>query len=536
MLLEAAERDVTPARPQQRSPILKRAGVMSALLLAACLALVAHRHVGSTAKAVGVASSEESLREHSVEANEFKVHNKNALDVATAINHFASQNQATYTLHKDKNAFEPFGARDIDHQAVKVASAEECKQRCTQDDDCDCITVLSTENKCWKRKDCTLDLMNSQWNEGYDTYMRDGRENKALTGDSKKVDELFDTYKDKNAYYPYGATDIDDAEGVGVSSELECKERCAADDRCDCVTYGFYRCWTRCKCDVANMTSPYNGGYNVFKKKDGAKAACPKMCFPNKTLIARNQKALEMLKTTPTMSINAELMWGDEFEGSSLKTDKWSVRQDGTTVNHELQAYKKGDNVQVMDGHLRLQAKCEEFQGQKYTSGKLHSRMLFRAGHRVEAKLRMSRGQGTWPAFWLMGTGKDPWPKVGEIDILEYTGCENDRIMGNLHYEHRHGDWPMKAYRTRNFDVSTWHTYRVDWRDIGLLFFVDDEVVGLIPAQDCINDWPYNQNEFFIILNLALGGSLGGTCLTDGKQPGCDEYMDVDYVRVYKIE
>jgi len=185
------------------------------------------------------------------------------------------------------------------------------------------------------------------------------------------------------------------------------------------------------------------------------------------------------------LEYSARLVWSDEFDGPKLNTSNWDEREDGIVNNGELQMYRrKNGNAYVEDGHLRIAAKCESYMGQEYTSSKLHSRVMFHTGHRVEARLRVSTGMGTWPAFWLMGSGTS-WPRVGEIDIFEYTGCKQDRAMGNLHTESRHGENCIRAYTQHGTDVQTWHRYRVDWVKIGMTFYIDDEVVVGILFANC---------------------------------------------------
>lgn len=459
---------------------------------------------------------------------------KTAFDVQGTSEEAVIMPSPKYTEHPEHNVYYPYGGIDIDIDPTHVDSADACKDRCTADEKCDCVTFFpkaTGESLCWKRRACILDNMVSPYNEGFTVFMKENSFHPAMTGQ----ESLYDVFPDKNAYAPFGALDIDNAEGVAVSSPHECLQRCTDDDRCDCVTFGIGRCWTRCNCEVDKMTSPYNEGHFVFKKKKPAKGVCPLPCSTSQEFMDDAKAKLRQFATSPPVITDSNLVWSDEFD-SAIDDGKWDVREDGDVVNDEAQMYRKGGgNSFTVEGHLTLKGKCESYNGASYTSAKLHSRQMFRAGVRVEARLRMSTGKGTWPAFWLMGSGKDPWPKVGEIDIMEYTGCNPGRVMGNLHYEHRHGDWPMQAYMKHQVDVSVWHTYAVDWLSSGMIFYVDGAAVGMIPAQQCVDDWPYNKNEFFIILNLALGGTLGGWCLNEAV-PECDQSMDVDWLRVWKIE
>jgi beta-glucanase (GH16 family) len=380
--------------------------------------------------------------------------------------------------------------------------------------------------------------MTSPYNKGYVTFVKNEEQLLQRIADERAQEEEnsdYLTWRDKNAYAPFGAVDLDGCTGAAVKDKLECQQRCTDDPKCDCVTFGFGQCWKRCDCDQNAMTSDFNVGYDTYKKKQGAAEECPPACVKDDTF---KEAALEKLKRREDSTMYTTLVWSDDFDGWGIDSAKWDVREDDSDDdinNNELQMYRK-DNAYVENGLLRLQAKCEKSGNQNFTSAKLHSRMMFKAGHRVQARLRMSTGNGTWPAFWMMGSGKDPWPMIGEIDILEYVGCTK-KVMGNLHTEHRHGDNGYSVYAKEPFeDIGSWHTFQVDWLSDGMIFYIDDERVKTVPAQNCYDDWPYNTNEFFIILNVALGGSLGGQCLLGGQQPSCDHWMEVDWVKVYEIQ
>jgi beta-glucanase (GH16 family) len=333
-------------------------------------------------------------------------------------------------------------------------------------------------------------------------------------------------YQDLNAFEPFGCTDITTNDDTTWGSEEECLALCSADDGCECATYERETggCWKRCNCVLEQMNSGYNAGFNVYMKDAGSSGACR----------ASTQSTTEHVdgsEYVPVKEYIDELEWFDNFDGSVLDESKWDIREGDVRVNDELQAYRRGGDNLVMTGQsMKIRALCEEYKGQSFTSVKLHSKVMWKAGHRVEAKIRMSTGPGTWPAFWLMGSGADEWPAVGELDILEYTGCANE-VMGNLHFRNRHGDNPVNTYKT-TVDASVWHTYRVDWVADGMTFYIDDAVVGHVASKGSYSAWPYNTNEFFIIINLAIGGTLGGPCLNGGVQPSCDEWMEVDWVRV----
>ena len=146
----------------------------------------------------------------------------------------------------------------------------------------------------------------------------------------------------------------------------------------------------------------------------------------------------------PVAPPGMELVWSDEFNGNEINRDNWRFDQGGWGWgNGESQFYTdRPQNARVVDGMLVIEAWEEEYLGSYYTSARLLSQGLqeFQYG-RIEARLNVPAGKGTWPAFWMLGTGfehfaEDParrWPNVGEIDIMEYVGREPDLVLGTIH-------------------------------------------------------------------------------------------------------
>ena len=152
----------------------------------------------------------------------------------------------------------------------------------------------------------------------------------------------------------------------------------------------------------------------------------------------------------------------------------------------------------------------------------------------------MPSGRGTWPAFWMFGadfdgertTRAEQWPNVGEIDIMEYIGREPDLILGTIHGPGYSGAGGRSQWIRQEFDIADdWHTYAVDWDEEGIRWFFDDEMYFELGPEDLGDrEWVFDQ-PFFIILNLAHGGTLGGIIDPDLEYP--IQYY-VDYVRVYQ--
>lgn len=238
-----------------------------------------------------------------------------------------------------------------------------------------------------------------------------------------------------------------------------------------------------------------------------------------------------------------KLVWSDEFNGTSLDLDNWNIEVNGNGGgNNEAQYYTdRAENVRVENGCLVLQARKEEYKGKSYTSGRINTRNKKKFAYgKIEASISLPSGGGTWPAFWMLGaTGM--WPNCGEIDIMEYVGNVPNRVLFTLHStKDRDGARSNKAAYINNIE-NTFHTYGIEWveqesngRDV-IRFYVDG-VVYNTQIENTIDDhdsWPFNR-EFYIILNLAIGGTLGGH-INDAIFNN-DVLMKVDWVRVYQRE
>jgi len=260
----------------------------------------------------------------------------------------------------------------------------------------------------------------------------------------------------------------------------------------------------------------------------------------------------EVVGLNPLMVHSAselELIWSDEFEGGSVDRQKWSMVQGGGGFgNQERQHYTdREDNARVQDGVLSITARCEWYGQDAFTSAKLTTEGLteWGPGHRVDVRARMPTGRGTWPAIWMLPkeSAYGKWPASGEIDIMEAVGCTQGKIYGTVHtgaYNHMRN---TQAFNTASLDVSEWHTYSVRWEESGIEWYVDDKIFSTFsPSAQSSDKWPFNK-EFYLILNLAVGGSWGAHCL-GGRRPSCSDWnefaqpqvMQVDYARVYRIK
>jgi len=259
--------------------------------------------------------------------------------------------------------------------------------------------------------------------------------------------------------------------------------------------------------------------------------------------------------TTEDLSLQAgetrwTLVWSDEFngpDGSRPDAAKWKFEIGGDGWgNHELQYYtNRPKNSFILGGNLVIQSLKERFTGsdhitREYTSARMTTQGLFEQAYgRFEARVKIPRGQGMWPAFWLIGNdfGKIGWPACGEIDVMENIGKEPSTIHGSMHGPGYSGDGDFTSvYKLPggvNFSDG-FHVFAIEWEPGIVRFFVDRELYATftpsrLPAG---MKWVFD-HPFYIILNVAVGGEWPGPPDSTTAFP---EAMLVDFVRVYKAQ
>lgn len=228
-----------------------------------------------------------------------------------------------------------------------------------------------------------------------------------------------------------------------------------------------------------------------------------------------------------------ELVWNDEFSGSKLGSDwTWEVKQAGW-VNNELQNYVKEDHVAtVSDGTLKINLINDNG---TIKSARLYARPNtgWKYGY-IEARIRLPKGKGTWPAFWMMPVNFKSWPADGEIDIMEEVGYNPNVVVSTIHCnKYNNGGTATESASRKVATAQTdFHTYAVEWTANYMTFYADGEKLLTYNNDGSGKDaWPFDA-AFYPILNLAWGGAWGG-------QQGVDESclpatMEVDYVRVFQ--
>ena len=244
------------------------------------------------------------------------------------------------------------------------------------------------------------------------------------------------------------------------------------------------------------------------------------------------------------------LVWSDEFsspDGSAPDPSKWTYDTGGKGWgNTELECYtNRLQNAQINRGNLVITAQqenapfvCSDGSTNSYTSARLKTQGLFSQAYgRFEARIKVSAGQGMWPAFWMLG--KDittaGWPTCGEIDIMENIGKEPGTVHGSLH-------GPSTTTRTSDATsiftlpagqafADDFHLFAVEWERGVVRFYVDSNLYATFTE----SQWPAGgtwvfDHPFFIILNVAVGGNWPGSPDSTTVFP---RHLLVDYVRVY---
>ncbi|MFE6188450.1 discoidin domain-containing protein [Streptomyces sp. NPDC056465] len=250
------------------------------------------------------------------------------------------------------------------------------------------------------------------------------------------------------------------------------------------------------------------------------------------------------------------LVWSDEFDGAAGgKPDSTKWRADpGTGPNNELENYTDHRNA-ALDGagHLVMEARKEVTAGSscprdplsgsttcQYTSARMNTGATFQFTYgRVEARIKVPKGNGLWPAFWMMGgdflTGR-PWPYNGEVDIMEILGKDVKTAYSTVHAPAYNGGGGIGAPYTLpgNADFSDdFHTWVADWNSKGITYSLDGRTVLTLDkeqVEQTRGPWIFD-HPHYLILNLAVGGDWPGP--TDASTP-FPAKMLVDHVRVYQ--
>jgi beta-glucanase (GH16 family) len=214
--------------------------------------------------------------------------------------------------------------------------------------------------------------------------------------------------------------------------------------------------------------------------------------------------------------------------------------------NQELQTYtNRADNAVLRDGLLVITARAERFTGsdgiaRDYTSARLKTKDRFQQTYgKFEARIQVPRGQGIWPAFWMLGSDIDAvsWPQCGEIDVMENIGREPTTIHGTLHGPgYSGGGGPGAAAPSPDGKpfADAFHVFAVEWEPGEVRWFLDGRQYFSRKPSDLPTGtrWVFD-HDFFLLLNVAVGGAWPGTPDATTTFP---QEMKVDYVRAYRLQ
>jgi beta-glucanase (GH16 family) len=251
-------------------------------------------------------------------------------------------------------------------------------------------------------------------------------------------------------------------------------------------------------------------------------------------------KSISISQNDPDYVEKLELIWSEEFEGSSVNTNDWTFETGSHGWgNNELQNYTDGDNAEVIEGKLIITARKvnDNYEPGSYTS----SRMTTRSKHsfqygRMEIRAKLPSGTGIWPAIWMLGSNYTSigWPDCGEIDIMEYVGYQPNTVHATIHNLSGYGSNGNGSSYELITCEEEFHNYGIIWTEYKISFYVDstDNIIHTYaPPVKNEENWPFDQPAFFI-LNVAVGGDWGGAQGIDNSI--FPQSMEIDYVRVYQ--
>jgi beta-glucanase (GH16 family) len=224
-----------------------------------------------------------------------------------------------------------------------------------------------------------------------------------------------------------------------------------------------------------------------------------------------------------------KVIWSDEFTSPTIDGTKWSLTNEAANSNSELEYYSNSSkNAFIEGGSLILRALKENIGGRNYTSAKLTTRSkgdwLY---GRIEVRAKLNRGQGIWPAIWMMPTDNayGGWPSSGEMDIMELLGHQPAKVYGTLHWNaNGHQQQGSSKTLTGATFADDYHVFGYEWDNSQQRWYIDDVLYF-----STTKGQPFDK-RFYLILNVAVGGSWPGNPDATTTFPND---MSVDYVRMY---
>lgn len=273
--------------------------------------------------------------------------------------------------------------------------------------------------------------------------------------------------------------------------------------------------------------------------------------------------AVSRTLTVTTLPPGKVLLWSEEFKGaagSAPSNTTWTPDiGDGCAGgncgwgNNERQFYTAGANQLdgTAEGNLVVTATRAGASSNRcyygtcaWTSGKIHTngKVSFSYGQ-LEARVKVPAGGGTWPAFWMLGSniGSVGWPRCGELDIMEAVGNAPKMLWGTAHMADGNGRRVLRGGTTQLPDdlSAGYHVFAVNWTPTSITWLLDYKPYYTVTKNDFgYATWPFGPSangtapRMFAILNIAMGGDMGGTISSSLSSAA----MAVDWVRYYQMD
>ena len=255
--------------------------------------------------------------------------------------------------------------------------------------------------------------------------------------------------------------------------------------------------------------------------------------------------AMDSKDSTYNSGSKWQLIWSDEFDQEQLDDSKWNRQvEKAGRFNEEWQRYTANEkNAFIEDGRLVIKAIHEsDVHGlDQYSSARLNTanKFSFKYG-KVAARIKLPYSMGIWPAFWMLGAnidengGDTPWPQSGEIDILELYGFRNDAVIeANIHYANKDDDHemmgPVEYHLKEGIFADDFHIFELEWNKDQISWSVDGDEFFSTPINT--SERSEFHEEFFLLLNIAVGGTFSGR---PDKASIFPQTMEVDWIRVYQ--
>ena len=298
-----------------------------------------------------------------------------------------------------------------------------------------------------------------------------------------------------------------------------------------------------------------NGGIDIEVKGDSTRDT-PKIFYvqlsnPVNTILSAEGKGTGTINcdgtylpindsgfVAPTSYAGLSLKRSNEFNENSIDNNIWNYDLGGGGWgNNELETYTNNtkNSFVTSGGYLVLEARQEPYGSVNYTSARMLTmgKQDFTYG-RIDVRAKLPKGQGIWPAIWMLGSNiaSTPWPACGEIDMMELLGNQPNKVYGTAHWSNGGQNAQLGGSHTMpSGDFSqAFHVFSIGWDSSKIDWYIDNQKYFTAPKSSMVGTYPFD-NPFFIILNIAVGGSWPGN--PDGTTV-FPQRMIVDYIRVYQ--